>query len=173
MVITPFFPKWKSSVENLIGSLIIKTVDIMRTLVLILLLFSCLDLALNQPTRVSQLSLVSANKKSTSSNPNQQSTVPSSSTSTQLFIQDSGQTSTTPTSPPPSSKSTSVIDIVPSSPSTYSDAMASSIPGRKPSPIHNQGLYNYQQANTLFQELQTAKNNCWDSAGTIKNMALR
>ena len=142
----------------------------MRTLVLTFLLFSCLDLALSQPKKVSQLSLVSANKKSTSSDPNQQSTVPSSSTSTQFFIQDSDQTSTTS---PPSTKSTSVIDIVPSSPSTYSDAMASSIPGRKPSPIHNQGLYNYQQANTLFQELQTTKNNCWDSAGTIKNMALR
>ena len=154
----------------MIGFLIIKTVDIMRTLVLTFLLFSCLDLALSQPKKVSQLSLVSANKKSTSSDPNQQSTVPSSSTSTQFFIQDSDQTSTTS---PPSTKSTSVIDIVPSSPSTYSDAMASSIPGRKPSPIHNQGLYNYQQANTLFQELQTTKNNCWDSAGTIKNMALR
>ena len=145
----------------------------MRTLLALLLLINTFVLIHNQPQIPGQPSLVSVNRQAASNNNNQPNTVSASASSCTLFIIKARNGNTNNQSPSNGGASSLVIDIVPSNPLTYSDALNSANPSQKPSPIHNQGLYSYQQANTLFQELRTLRNNCLDSASVIKNMALR
>lgn len=101
-----------------------------------LVLFSIFSIfTLNQPYLATQPSLVSVNKQATSA-PNQKSSVSAfPSTSKYMPIKDQRSTSNNPSS---SAKGqSSVIDIVPSNPLTYSDALNSANPSRKPSPIYN------------------------------------
>ena len=66
-----------------------------------------------------------------------------------------------------------ILDIVPENPQTLSNALNTQNPGRNPSPIFNKGLFNYQKANSVYQEFVLLQNKCLGSASTIKGMALR
>ena len=145
----------------------------MRTLLAFFLLLMFIGFIQNQPQITSQPSLISVNRQASSSSNNQPRTVSASSSSCTPFLIKAQRRTTGSQSSSGGGQSTTVIDIVPSNPSTYSDALNAASPSQKPSPIYNQGLYNYQQANSLFQELRILKNNCLDSPSVIKNMALR